>query len=57
MNSADWCDLEKVVDFARQLGPGQTITKHEGRANYNITHTARTDLWQNVPGVKVVLHV
>lgn len=42
----NWLDLEQVKEYARKLGRGQTVYKHPNRPNYNITHTARADLYR-----------
>lgn len=48
-----WNDLKQVIAYARQLGPGMIVVKHYDRANYNVTHAERRDLW-NIPTVKVL---
>jgi hypothetical protein len=42
----DWTDLKSVIAYARRLGPGMVVVKHDSRKNYNITHAARTDLYE-----------
>lgn len=42
----DWTDKNAVVDYAKRLGKGQTVFKHPSRRNYNITHTVRTDQYE-----------
>lgn len=46
MFDLDWTDLETVKTLARSLGSGQTVYKHPERANYNITHSSRKDLFK-----------
>jgi hypothetical protein len=44
--TVDWTNLEQVKAYARRLGKGMTVFKHPDRANYNITHTSRTDQYR-----------
>jgi hypothetical protein len=53
MPKIDWTDREAVIAAALRFGPGMLVVKHDSRANYNITHAARPDLW-DIPGVTVV---
>ena len=39
----DWTNLDAVISYAKQLGPGMTVFKHPARDNYNITHSSRMD--------------
>lgn len=43
----DYSDKDAVIALAKRFGPGQTVFKHPNRANYNITHTSRTDRYQS----------
>lgn len=45
MFKLDWNNKEVVINFAKSMGKGMTVFKREGRDNYNITHTERTDLY------------
>jgi len=42
----DYTDRAAVVAYAKRLGKGMTVYKHPERANFNITHTSRTDLYR-----------
>lgn len=53
MPKIDWSNLRQVATYATSLGPGLLVVKHKTRANYNITHASRPDLW-DVPGVTVI---
>lgn len=53
MPKLDWKNLGEVVKYAKALGAGMLVVKHEGRPNYNITHASRHDLWDK-PSVKVM---
>ncbi|WP_292553383.1 hypothetical protein [Mesorhizobium sp.] len=55
MSKIDWTNIVDVIGYARRLGPGQTVFKVPGRANYNITHTERRDRWDR-PGYRVICH-
>lgn len=44
--NVDWDSLPAVMRYADELGKGQTVYKHPDRPNYNITHTERTDLYE-----------
>lgn len=51
----DYTNKDVVVNLAKEFGKGMTVTKHDSRTNYNITHTSRRDLW-DIPGVIVICH-
>lgn len=51
----DYTEKEAVISLAKEMGKGMTVTKHDGRPNYNITHTSRRDLW-DIPRVTVICH-
>jgi len=38
---------------ALRFGPGMVVVKHDTRANFNITHAERPDLWDR-PDVTVL---
>lgn len=42
----DWHNKEAVIAYAMKFGIGMTVYKRPDRNNYNITHTARTDLYE-----------
>ena len=42
----NWNDRSAVIEYAKRLGPGMSVVKHPDRANYNVTHTSRTDLYK-----------
>lgn len=46
MRPVDWNSETSVLNYATQLGKGQTVFKHPDRPNYNITHTER---WNKYP--------
>lgn len=41
----NYADRAAVIAYAKRLGRGMTVYKHPQRANFNITHTSRTDLF------------
>jgi hypothetical protein len=41
----NWTNLNAVRAVARRMGSGMLIVRHDGRANYNIVHVSRRDLW------------
>lgn len=43
-SSVDYEDLGAVEEFARRMGEGMVVIKHDTRTNYNITHASRPDL-------------
>lgn len=49
----DWTDVAKVIEYARSLGPGLSVIKYPGRANYNIAHTENL-FRPGMGGVKVI---
>lgn len=51
MPKIDWKNVDEVTAYAKRLGKGLTVFKHPDRANYNITHTSRPELYA---GCKVV---
>lgn len=53
MPKIDWTNREAVIAAANHFGPGMLVVKHQDRANFNITHAARPDLWDK-PGVEVI---
>ncbi len=53
MPKIDWTNREVVIAAAKRFGPGMLVVKHDSRANFNITHAARSDLWDK-PGVAVI---
>lgn len=52
MTKINWNDKQQVLQYCKKLNaiakPGfeSIVVKHEGRANYNITHKSRTDLYK-----------
>lgn len=53
MPKMDWNNREQVIAFAKKLGQWQTVYKNKHRENYNITHTARPDMWKHIDNVVV----
>lgn len=41
MTKVNWNNKDEVIAAAKQYGPGMTVIKRLGRANYNIIHTSR----------------
>lgn len=52
MFHVDYSNLDAVIAYAKTLGRGMTVKKHADRANYNICHTSRKDLW-DLPNVTI----
>lgn len=42
----DYTSRGAVIALAKSFGKGMTVFKHPDRANYNVTHTSRTDQYQ-----------
>lgn len=53
MPRLDWNNIGDVIAFAKSMGPGMVVVKHDDRPNLNITHAERVDLWDK-PTVKVL---